>query len=66
MPLNWAATQNNLGNVLSILGKRRGDETQLQDSVTAYREALKEYARIHSAPGDLSPNDFARKLRQNV
>ncbi|MDR1462700.1 MAG: tetratricopeptide repeat protein [Azoarcus sp.] len=52
-PLDWAATQNNLGTVLQILGDLQGDEAQLQESVTAYREALKEYTH------ERAPRDWA-------
>ena len=46
VPLKWAATQNNLGNALRVLGER-GDDDALKDAISAYREALKEYARDH-------------------
>ena len=39
VPLDWATTQNNLGNTLRVLGER-GDDAALNDAVTAYREAL--------------------------
>ena len=46
VPLDWAATQSNLGNVLVILGEREKSETEkLEQAVAAYREALKEYTR---------------------
>ncbi|MDR1462574.1 MAG: tetratricopeptide repeat protein, partial [Azoarcus sp.] len=40
--------QNNLGIALGTLGRRLNDETQLQEAVTAYREALKEYTHEHT------------------
>ncbi|MBF34331.1 MAG: hypothetical protein CME94_08955 [Hyphomonadaceae bacterium] len=52
VPLNWATTQNNLGNALATLGER-GDEQALKDAITAYRDALKEYTR------DRVPLDWA-------
>ena len=52
MPADWAMTQNNLGNALHALGKkyrsksRPGAERKaLQQSVKAYREALKVITR---------------------
>jgi tetratricopeptide (TPR) repeat protein len=43
--LNWAMTQNNLGNALTILGERENETARLEEAVTAYREALKERTR---------------------
>jgi len=45
VPLDWAATQNNLGLVLETLGERESGTTKLEEAVAAYREALKEYTR---------------------
>ena len=42
VPLEWAKTQNNLGNALSTLGERESGTARLQEAVAAYREALKE------------------------
>jgi tetratricopeptide (TPR) repeat protein len=44
-PLDWAETQNNLGNALQTLGKRESGTARLEEAVTAYREALKERTR---------------------
>jgi len=44
-PLQWAMTQNNLGNALQTLGARESGTETLQEAVAAYREALKEYTR---------------------
>ena len=44
VPLEWAMTQNNLGNALATLG-HRGDNTALKNAIPAYREALKEVTR---------------------
>ena len=38
-------TQNNLGNALHTLGERESGTERLEESVTAYREALKECTR---------------------
>jgi transcriptional regulator with XRE-family HTH domain len=52
-PMDWAMTQNNLGNALRDLGTRAGDTAALQDAVTAYRAALEVYTR------EASPMDWA-------
>ncbi|MEN0077264.1 MAG: tetratricopeptide repeat protein, partial [Paracraurococcus sp.] len=43
-PLDWATTQNDLGNALARLGER-GNEAALQRAVAAYRAALEERTR---------------------
>ena len=40
-PLNWAATQINLGNALASLGERESGTARLEEAVAAYREALR-------------------------
>jgi tetratricopeptide (TPR) repeat protein len=45
VPLNWAATQNNLGTALGRLGERESGTARLDEAVEAFREALKEYTR---------------------
>ena len=45
VPLDWAATQNNLGFALWKLGERERGTAKLEEAVAAYREALKEYTR---------------------
>ena len=42
VPLDWAMTQNNLGNALARLGERESGTARLEEAVAAYREALKE------------------------
>jgi hypothetical protein len=42
VPLNWATTQNNLGNALATLGGRESGTARLEEAVAAYREALME------------------------
>jgi tetratricopeptide (TPR) repeat protein len=44
-PLNWAMTQNNLGNALSTLGERESGVEKLKEAVSAYRAALQERTR---------------------
>ena len=45
VPLDWAATQNNLGVALTTLGERESGTERLEQAVAAYTEALKEYTR---------------------
>ena len=45
VPLDWAMTQNNLGNALWRLGERESGTARLEEAVAAYREALQEYTR---------------------
>ncbi|MGH6935163.1 MAG: hypothetical protein ACRED2_03095, partial [Methylocella sp.] len=44
-PLDWAATQMNLGTALRILGERESGTARLEEAVAAYREALQENTR---------------------
>jgi tetratricopeptide (TPR) repeat protein len=44
-PLQWAATQNNLGTVLQTLGERENGTGKLTEAVAAYRGALEERTR---------------------
>ncbi len=44
-PLDWATTQNNLGNALGILGEREAGRARLEEAVAAFRTALQEYTR---------------------
>jgi tetratricopeptide (TPR) repeat protein len=45
VPLDWATTQNNLGNALGYLGGRASGTAKLEEAVIAYQEALKERTR---------------------
>jgi tetratricopeptide (TPR) repeat protein len=45
VPLQWARTQNNLGNALTVLGERESGTARLEEAVAAYHEALKERTR---------------------
>ena len=45
VPLDWAMTQNNLGNALGALGQWEADTARLEAAVAAFQEALKEYTR---------------------
>ena len=39
VPLDWATTQNNLGNALQTLGERESGTARLEEAVAAYRAA---------------------------
>ncbi|MGA9601782.1 MAG: toll/interleukin-1 receptor domain-containing protein, partial [Methylocystis sp.] len=45
VPLQWAATQNNLGNALERLGTRKSGTARLQQAVAAFHAALEERTR---------------------
>ena len=45
VPLDWAETQNNLGNALWGLGERESGTARLEEAVEAYRAALQERTR---------------------
>jgi tetratricopeptide (TPR) repeat protein len=45
VPLQWAATQDGLGNALAVLGERPKGAARLNEAVTAYRAALEERTR---------------------
>ena len=45
VPLDWAATQTNLGIALRILGERESGTARLEEAVAAYRAALQECTR---------------------
>ena len=53
VPLDWAATQNNLGTELWRLGERESGTARLEEAVSAHRDALLEYTR------DRVPLDWA-------
>jgi tetratricopeptide (TPR) repeat protein len=64
VPLDWAMTQNNLGNALRTLGEREAGMARLEEAVAAYRAALEEYTRervpLHWA---LTQNNLGNALR---
>ena len=47
-PLQWAATQNNLGTTLLTLGEREAGVEHLEEAVVALRQALEESTREHA------------------
>jgi tetratricopeptide (TPR) repeat protein len=44
-PLDWAASQNNLGTALVALGERQNRAARLEEAVAAYRAALEEWTQ---------------------
>ena len=56
VPLEWARSQNNLGNALAALGRRENGTGKLEEAAVAFREALKERTR------DRVPLDWARSF----
>src|SRR5208337_4551330 len=42
VPLDWAMTQNHLGNALERLGERESGTARLEEGVAAFRAALQE------------------------
>jgi len=44
-PLQWAMTQNNLGNALKQLGEWESGTARLEEALSTYREALKEFTQ---------------------
>jgi hypothetical protein len=47
VPLDWAATQTNLGNALRMLGERESGTARLEEAVATFREAFQENTREH-------------------
>ncbi len=45
VPLDWARTQNNLGDALPSLGERESGTARLEEAVSAHRAALEEMTR---------------------
>jgi hypothetical protein len=45
VPLQWALTQNNLGNALGTLGERESGTQHLTEAVAAFNETLKVWTR---------------------
>ena len=64
MPLDWAMTQNNLGNALRTLGERESGTARLEEAVAAYRAALEERTR-ERVPLDwaMTQNNLGTALR---
>lgn len=64
VPLDWARTQNNLGNALQSLGERESGTGRLEEAVAAYRSALQEYTRERVPQGwAATQNNLSNALR---
>ena len=50
-PLDWATTQNNLGNALWALGARESGTARLEEAVAAFRTSLEERTRERTPLG---------------
>ena len=55
VPLDWAMTQDNLGDALATLSARESGTARLEAAVAAYREALKEWTRENATLSGHSP-----------
>ncbi|MFV0680392.1 MAG: hypothetical protein ACK5NW_08930, partial [Ottowia sp.] len=64
VPLDWAATQNNLGAALQTLGQRESGTDRLAQAVAAYEQALDVYTR-ERVPLDwaMTQNNLGNALR---
>jgi hypothetical protein len=64
VPLQWAATQNNLGIALETLGEREEGTARLEEAVTASVRSASTWplllARACASPGPFQP----RRLRE--
>ncbi len=47
-PLTWAATQNDLGNILAALGQQRRDAKLFEQAIQCFGNALEEYRQENS------------------
>ena len=47
VPLDWAASQHNLGAALQTLGERESGTGRLEEAVAAFKAALEERTREH-------------------
>ena len=67
VPLEWATTQNNLGNALRRLGERETGTARLEEAVAAYRAALEERTR-ERVPLDwaTTQNNLGNALRDSA
>ena len=65
VPLDWAATQNNLGNALRSLGERENSTERLEQAVDAYHAALDVLAN-EGLPRDRAvvQNNLARTFKR--
>ena len=59
VPLDWAMTQDNLGNALLILGERKPGTARLEEAVAAYRGAVEVFEEANA-------EFFRRKAARNL
>lgn len=57
VPLEWAMTQNNLGNVLAALGQQRCDEELFREAIQSFNNAL-EVLNQKNAPLDWAATQY--------
>jgi tetratricopeptide (TPR) repeat protein len=63
LPLQWAGTQNNLGNALSRLGERESGAGRLKEAAAAYTERVEICRRVYAfAENDDSKSQLAGAL----
>jgi hypothetical protein len=58
VPLDWAATQNNLGGALTRLGQRESGTARLEEAVSAFGACL-------SVTETAWPEEWVRQVRSN-
>jgi len=56
-PLQWAAIQNSLGNILAALGQQRMDVGLYEKSITSFNLALEEYSQ-ESTPSEWATSQY--------
>jgi hypothetical protein len=61
VPLDWAGTQTNLGNALSMLGERESGTGRLEEAVVSYKGALEIFEPAHATHYAVIANDNLRK-----
>ncbi len=64
--MDWAATQNNLGNALTRLGAWTENAARLQEAAGAYRAALEERTRERAPMGWAATQDNLGKALRNL
>ena len=65
VPLDWAATQNNLGLALWTLGERESGTTRIEEAVQAFRAALVPYFFGIARKGLETVSELLAARRQN-
>ena len=60
MPLDWAATQNNLGRTLTSLGEREASTARLEEAVRAFQEAMQVFRGTSEYYEKMGQNNLQR------